>query len=249
MHLKGYIHSIETYGTVDGPGVRFVVFMQGCPLRCQYCHNPDTWFIKNGKEIDSEQLINQIKRVIPYMQFSGGGMTISGGEPTMQKDFVVELLKRSKEEGIHTALDTSGFIQLEDAKKILEYTDLVLLDIKHISKEKHKQITGVSNEPTLELAKYLHDNNIPFWIRYVLVPGLTDNPDDIKSLKAFIDTIPSVQKIEVLPYHTLGKYKWEKLGLEEPLVGIESPSEKQVKEVENILTKSLNEHRFTTINK
>ncbi|OEF99066.1 pyruvate formate-lyase 1-activating enzyme [Vulcanibacillus modesticaldus] len=233
--MKGKIHSVETCGTVDGPGIRFVVFMQGCPLRCQYCHNPDTWHLKDGKEIDVEELIIRIKKVRPYMKFSGGGVTISGGEATMQKKFVIELLKRCKEEGIHTAIDTSGFISLDDAKEILTYTDLVLLDIKHISAQKHKQLTGVTNELTLQLAKYLHHHKIPFWIRYVLVPGLTDDIEDLYALRAFINTIPSVEKIEVLPYHTMGKYKWLELGLEEPLKGVKPPTDKQIKLAEDIL--------------
>ncbi|MFX0558717.1 pyruvate formate-lyase-activating protein [Tepidibacillus infernus] len=233
--MKGYIHSVETCGTVDGPGIRFVVFMQGCPLRCQYCHNPDTWQLKDGKETEVEELMKDIRKYIPYMKFSNGGVTISGGEATMQKDFVIELLKRCKEEGIHTAIDTSGFVCLEDAKEILAYTDLVLLDIKHISAEKHLQITGVSNEWTLQLAKYLHEQKIPFWIRHVLVPGITDRIQDLQALRAFINTISSVEKVEVLPYHTMGKYKWEKLGLPEPLPGVKPPTEEQVKRAEQIL--------------
>lgn len=233
--MKGFIHSIESCGTVDGPGIRFVIFMQGCPLRCQYCHNPDTWKINEGKEIEIENLMKQIKKVAPYMQFSGGGVTLSGGEPTLQKEFVIELLKRCREEGIHTAIDTSGFVKLEDAKEILKYTDLVLLDIKHISVDKHKSITGVSNELTLQLAKYLDTEKIPFWIRYVLIPGLTDSQEDLIKLKEFIDTIPTVKKVEILPYHNLGEYKWKELGLDYPLVNTKPPTKEQIEEAENIL--------------
>jgi len=233
--MKGYIHSVETCGTVDGPGIRFIVFMQGCPLRCQYCHNPDTWKMSEGKEVEIDDLMEQIKRVYPFMKHSNGGVTISGGEATMQKDFVIELLKRCQQEGIHTAIDTSGFVTLDDAKEILSYTDLVLLDIKHINKEKHQQLTGVSNERTLELAKYLHQICKPFWIRHVLVPKITDKEEDLKALRQFLDTIPSVQKVEVLPYHTMGEYKWQELGLQYPLKGVKPPTEEEVQKAEAIL--------------
>lgn len=235
IQMRGFIHSTESCGTVDGPGIRFVIFMQGCQLRCKYCHNPDTWKLNEGKEVTIEYLMKQIKKVAPYMQFSGGGVTISGGEPTLQKEFVIELLKRCHEEGIHTAIDTSGFVKLEDAKEILKHTDLVLLDIKHISPEKHKEITGVSNTLTLELAKYLNDKKIPFWIRYVLVPGLTDDKTDLINLKEFIDTLPSVKKVEILPFHNMGKYKWEELGLKYSLKNTKTPTKEQIDEAENIL--------------
>lgn len=233
--MKGYIHSVETCGTVDGPGIRFVVFMQGCQLRCQYCHNPDTWKMADGQEVEIKELMNQIKRVVPFMKHSNGGVTISGGEATMQKDFVIALLKRCQQEGIHTAIDTSGFVALEDAKQILDYTDLVLLDIKHIDDQKHRQLTGVSNERTLQLAKYLHQTNKPFWVRYVLVPSVTDQVADLLALRQFLDTVPSVKKVEVLPYHKMGEYKWQELGLSYPLQGVETPTEEEITKAEELL--------------
>ncbi|WP_202710835.1 pyruvate formate-lyase-activating protein [Sporosalibacterium faouarense] len=236
MSIKGRIHSIETCGTVDGPGIRVVVFTQGCPLRCQYCHNPDTWKLEDGKEVSVDELMADIKKYKSYMNFSGGGITASGGEPLLQSDFIKELFKRCKEEGIHTALDTSGFVNLNTAKKVLEYTDLVLLDIKSFNSKLYKDLTGVSNEPTIQLAKYLSEANIPIWIRYVLVPNLTDKTEDIRDLARFLSTLKSIEKVELLPFHKMGEYKWEELGYEYKLKDTETPSNKTIENVKKIFS-------------
>ena len=210
--LLGRIHSLETLGTVDGPGIRFVVFMQGCPLKCKYCHNRDTWEINSGKTYTVDELIKKILRSKSYFEASSGGVTVSGGEPLLQVEFVTELFKRLKEKKIHTALDTAGSLPINDKiKELLKYTDLVLLDIKHIDKEKSIDLIGTSNKNNLNFAKYLSNNRIPMWIRQVLVPGYTDDKQDLLKLKEFISSLNSVKKIEILPYHNLGKFKWEKL--------------------------------------
>lgn len=237
--MKGFIHSFESFGTVDGPGIRFVVFMQGCPLRCQYCHNPDTWKI-GGEEYEPSQIVQRVLRYKNYFK-NGGGVTISGGEPLLQIDFLIELFTLFKQEGVHTALDTSGVcFSLEKQElfdKLLSVTDLVLLDIKHIDKEKHKKLTGKSNENVLAFARYLSEKNIPVWIRHVLVPTITDNDDDLQSLKGFIDELKNVEKVEVLPYHTLGKVKYENLGISYPLEGVCPPTKERIENAKTILTK------------
>ena len=210
--LIGRIHSVETLGTVDGPGIRFVVFMQGCPLKCKYCHNRDTWEINAGKTYTVDELIKKILRSKSYFEASGGGVTVSGGEPLLQVEFVTELFKKLKELNLHTALDTAGSLPINDKIKwLLKYTDLVLLDIKHIDEEKSINLVGTSNKNNLNFAKYLSNNRIPMWIRQVLVPGYTDNEKDLLKLKEFISNLNSVKKVEILPYHNLGKFKWEKL--------------------------------------
>ena len=180
--MKGRIHSIETCGTVDGPGIRYILFTQGCPLRCKYCHNPDTWKMSAGKEADTEVLIQDIVKYKSYMQFSGGGLTVSGGEPLLQPEFVKDLFMKCKDQGVHTCLDTSGFIAIDKAEPVLDYTDLVLLDIKSYNPEVFKDLTGVPLDPTLAFAKHLCQRNIPIWIRYVLGPNLTDNLEDIEQI-------------------------------------------------------------------
>ncbi|NLK21767.1 MAG: pyruvate formate lyase-activating protein [Epulopiscium sp.] len=234
MSVTGRIHSIETCGTVDGPGIRYVVFTQGCPLRCQYCHNPDTWDTTHGKKVDVDELIKDIEKYRSYMKFSGGGVTLTGGEPLMQPKFARELFLRCKEKDIHTALDTSGYIPLQHIKDVLEYTDLVLLDIKSFNSKVYKDLTGVSNEPTLELAKYLSDINKPMWIRYVLVPNLTDNPLHIEELASFLSTLNSIEKIEILPFHKMGEYKWEELGYPYHLKDTPTPSKKIIDRAKKI---------------
>ena len=186
--MLGRIHSTESFGTVDGPGIRFVIFMQGCTLKCKYCHNRDTWEVNSGNLVSIEELIKEIKNYKAYIDNSGGGVTVSGGEPLIQAEFVTELFKQLKQLGIHTALDTAGSLPLSNSiKELLKYTDLVLLDIKHINDEKSKQLTGFSNKNNLEFAKYLSNINIPVWIRQVLVPGYTDDEFDLQKLKEFID--------------------------------------------------------------
>lgn len=237
MELKlGRIHSIETFGTVDGPGIRFVVFMQGCPLKCLYCHNRDTWEVNAGNETNVDDLVSEIKRYIPYMKSSGGGVTVSGGEPLLQAKFVTTLFKKLKSSNIHTALDTAGSIPINsDIEELLQYADLVLLDIKHIDDEKSKILTGLSNKNNLDFAKYLDAHNIPVWIRQVLVPGYTDDEKDLLDLKNFISTLSNVEKVEFLPYHDLGKFKWKELGFEYALEATRTANSEDLERAKKIL--------------
>ncbi len=237
MELKlGRVHSIETFGTVDGPGIRFVVFMQGCPLKCLYCHNRDTWEVNAGNETNVDDLVSEIKRYIPYMKSSGGGVTVSGGEPLLQAKFVTTLFKKLKSSNIHTALDTAGSIPINsDIEELLQYADLVLLDIKHIDDEKSKILTGLSNKNNLDFAKYLDAHNIPVWIRQVLVPGYTDDEKDLLDLKNFISTLSNVEKVEFLPYHDLGKFKWKELGFEYALEATRTANSEDLERAKKIL--------------
>lgn len=238
--MEGNIHSFESFGTVDGPGIRYVVFMQGCPMRCKYCHNPDTWKFGAGKNYTAEAVFKEILKYKNYIK--NGGVTVSGGEPLMQPDFVAELFSLLKSEGIHTALDTSGVTfdkdnpqSVERHLNVLRYTDLVLLDIKHIDGERHKDLTGLSNENTLDFARFLSGNGKKMWIRHVLVPGITDNDEYLEKLKQFISGLKTVEKTEVLPYHTMGEVKYEKLGLLYPLKGVQQPSKERIENAKNIL--------------
>ncbi|MED4969050.1 pyruvate formate-lyase-activating protein [Parageobacillus toebii] len=239
--MKGFIHSIETCGTVDGPGLRYVIFTQGCLLRCQYCHNADTWEIGKGKEMTVEEIIDDVKTYLPFINASGGGITVSGGEPLLQIDFLIELFKACKKLGIHTAIDSSGGCYTAEASfqqklnELLSYTDLILLDLKHIDEKKHRKLTGKTNQHILQFARFLSEKNVPVWIRHVLVPTITDDPNDLRSLAAFIRTLNNVEKIEILPYHKLGVYKWKALGLKYPLEGIEPPSEESMEMAQRIL--------------
>ncbi len=234
--MKGYVHSIETFGLVDGPGVRFVVFLSGCAMRCKFCHNPDSWHLK-GTETLAEDLLKKALRYKNYWK-NGGGITVSGGEPMLQAEFVTELFTLAKAEGIHTTLDTAGQpwnIEDEKYKKLLDVTDLVLLDIKEIDDEAHIQLTGVTNKNIIEFAHYLSDIKKPTWIRHVLVPKLTDSEESLKKTKELVDSLKSVEKIEILPYHSLGKSKWEKLGIDYPLKDTPAPTDEEVKLAESIL--------------
>ncbi len=234
--ITGYVHSIETFGTVDGPGIRFVVFVQGCPLKCMYCHNRDTWDIKTGNLTKISDLVAEIKRYIPYMKSSGGGVTVSGGEPLLQPKFVLNLFKELKKLNIHTALDTAGSLAInDDIAELLKYTDLVLLDIKHIDDEQAKSLTGISNKNNLEFARYLSNNHIPVWIRQVIIPGYTDDEQDLLKLKDFISTLSNVEKVELLPYHDLGKFKWNELGLEYKLADTRTADNKDIERAQKIL--------------
>jgi len=234
--MVGRIHSFESFGTVDGPGIRFIIFMQGCPLRCKYCHNRDTWEFYGGTEYTVEEIIPMIKKVKPYIDSSSGGITISGGEPLAQAKFVCELFKKLKELGIHTCIDTAGSYPInQDIKELLKYTDLVLLDIKHINNEKAIDLTGMSNENNLNFAKYLSNIGIPVWIRQVLVPGYTDDKFDLLKEKEFIKSLNNVENIEILPYHDLGKFKWSDLGEQYPLKGVRIPDENDVNKAKEIL--------------
>lgn len=234
----GYIHSFESLGTVDGPGIRFVVFMQGCPMRCKYCHNPDTWTPKCGTRYTAEEVALRALRYKSYIK--NGGVTVTGGEPLMQIEFVTGLFKILKSNGIHTALDTSGVLFNKNNTKaiddLLSYTDLVLLDIKHIDDEEHKKLTAHSNKNILEFAKYLSDIGKDIWIRHVLVDGITDNDEYLYKLKSFIDGLKTVKKVEVLPYHNMGEVKYEKLGLDYPLKGVQPPQKARVQNAVCILT-------------
>ena len=238
--MVGYVHSTESFGTVDGPGIRFVFFFQGCKLRCKYCHNPDTWTLNAGQTMTVDEAVKEVLKYKHYI--STGGVTFSGGEPLLQLDFVMELSKRLKENGIHVAVDTSGATfdytdasLVEKYRELLSYVDLFLLDIKHIESDKHKQITGVGNENTLAFAKFLSDNEKSVWIRYVLCPTLSDEENDVIKLKNFINTLNKVDKIEILPYHSLGEIKYDKLGLPYSLKGIKPPLKEQVERAKEIL--------------
>ncbi len=234
--MNGRIHSTETFGTVDGPGIRFVVFMQGCTLKCKYCHNRDTWNVKTGTSTTVSELVKQILKYKSYIENSNGGVTVSGGEPLLQAEFVTELFKELKNKNIHTALDTSGSIPLSDEiKELLKYTDLVLLDIKHIDPEKCVNLTGFTNKNTLEFAKYLSNINLPVWIRQVLIPGYTDDKFDLIKLKNFLSNLNNVEKIELLPYHELGKFKWKELGENYELEGVPVPTQMDIDRAKFIL--------------
>lgn len=238
--MIGHIHSFESFGTVDGPGIRFVIFLQGCPLRCQYCHNPDTWGA--GGEEHSAQSV--AARALRYKNYFGGkgGVTVTGGEPLLQIDFIIELFQILKAQGVHTCVDTSGVTfhkddaaNVEKHKRLAEVTDLFLLDIKHIDEEKCKVLTGKSNENTLAFAKFLSDNGKKMWIRQVLVPNITDDEADLQRTRAFIDSLQTVEKVEVLPYHTMGVVKYEKLGLQYPLANVQAPTKERVMHARRIL--------------
>ncbi len=234
--MIGKIHSVESFGTVDGPGIRFVIFMQGCTLKCKYCHNRDTWDSHSGTETSVQELVKQILNYKTYIDNSGGGVTVSGGEPLLQAEFVTELFKELKSLGIHTALDTAGSIPISSQiKDLLKYTDLVLLDIKHIDNEKCINLTGFSNKNNLEFAKYLSNLKIPVWIRQVLIPGYTDDKFDLQKLKKFIDTLENVDKIELLPYHDLGKFKWKEIGEKYELENVLPPNKEDIDKAKNIL--------------
>ncbi len=230
------VHSIETFGTVDGPGIRFVIFLQGCPLHCLYCHNRDTWDINLGNSTSISELLNEIKRYVPYFKSSNGGVTISGGEPLLQSESIIPLFEKLNNLGIHTCIDTAGSIPINDnIKNLLKLTDLVLLDIKHIDDEKSKILVGASNKNNLEFAKYLSNNNIPVWIRQVIIPGYTDDEMDLLKLKDFIASLSNVEKVELLPYHDLGKFKWEQLGFEYKLKNIRVATYEDIDRAKKIL--------------
>ena len=243
--IYGNIHSVETCGTVDGPGIRYIVFTQGCLLRCQYCHNADTWKIGDGKQVTPEEIVEDVVKYKAFMDASGGGITVSGGEPLLQMPFVTELFKLCKENGIHTTIDTSGgcFANkpefLEELDELLKYTDLILLDIKHIDSKRHVKLTGKPNEHILEFARYLSDKKVPVWIRHVLVPTINDQDEYLEQLGDFIGTLENVEKVEILPYHQLGVYKWEALGYKYPLSEISSPSDESVEHAYKMLTRNL----------
>lgn len=238
--MNGKIHSLESFGSVDGPGVRFVIFMAGCHMRCQFCHNPDTWDMAAGQEYDAQTLLDKALRYKSYWG-KDGGITVSGGEPLLQIDFLIELFQKAKAQGVHTVIDTSGnpFTRQEPFfgkfQTLMQYTDLLLLDIKQIDAAEHKKLTGQPNDNILDLARYLSETGKPVWIRHVLVPGGSDNDEYLCRLRDFLKTLNNVERVEVLPYHTMGIYKWENLGMEYPLKGVEPPSEERIMHAKKIL--------------
>ena len=247
MTIKGNIHSIETCGTVDGPGIRFVVFMQGCPLRCQYCHNPDTWNTNLNKEMTVEELMQKYDGVKEFVQ--SGGITVTGGEPLLQIDFITELFKVAKSKKIHTALDTSGITfnpaNTKKIEELLKYTDLVLLDIKHINDTEHKKLTGSSNKNILAFAQYLSDKQIPVWIRHVVVKGITLNPEYLSKLGAFLATLNNISALDVLPYHNMAIPKYEALGINYPLKKILPTTKEEAIKARDIIIKEYKRNKKT----
>ena len=240
--MYGFIHSTESFGTVDGPGVRFVIFLQGCPMRCKYCHNPDTWKMNSGSVRTARSLIQEYQRNAPF--YTKGGITVTGGEALMQIDFLLELFALAREQGIHTCLDTSGITYHpgqsnynDKLDKLMELTDLVMLDIKHIDPSGHKDLTGHDNSGILDFARYLAEKNVPVWIRHVVVPGITDDPGQLSRLGAFIGTLPNVKALDVLPYHIMGVRKYKELDIPYPLEGVPPATQQQAKEAkQTILT-------------
>lgn len=235
--MKARIHSLESFGTVDGPGLRFVVFMQGCPLRCLYCHNPDTWDTQSPAKIEMtpDELLEE---VLKYKSFiAKGGITITGGEPLLQADFLSEFLQICKKENIHTAIDTSGFVFNPKVEEVLRYTDLVLLDIKTINPQIHKSLTGVKIDRSLQFLAYLEEQRIDTWIRHVVVPGITDKKEDLEQLAEFLKTFTVIKEIDLLPYHTMGVNKYEQLGLEYPLKDVPALSAETLDKLKLIFKK------------
>ena len=246
--IKGYIHSKESFGTVDGPGVRYVLFMQGCPMRCLYCHNPDTWETGVGEEISADEVICEIEKNRPF--YKGGGITVTGGEPLMQLDFITELFRLARERGIHTCIDTSGVTYNENSAayikkldELIKYTDLVMLDIKHIDTDAHKRLTGRPNENILAFARYLEKKEIPLWVRHVVVEGYTDNEADLFALGRFIGTLKNLKALDVLPYHSLGEAKYVSLGLDYALSGMPSLSKEAAAKAKAHILKGIREAR------
>ena len=238
--MKGYIHQLESFGSVDGPGVRFIIFFAGCPLRCKYCHNPDTWDMMKGKQYTADELLDE---AITCREYWGtkGGITVSGGEPLAQIDFLLELFIKAKERGINTCIDTAGgpFTRegewFEKFKQLMNVTDVLLMDIKHINEEEHIKLTGHTGKNIIEMFRYLDEINKPVWIRHVLVPGITDNDEYLIQTRDFIRTLGNVQRVEVLPYHGLGAMKYKDLGIDYVLKDTNSPTAERVKNAREIL--------------
>ena len=238
--MNGFVHSTESFGTVDGPGVRFVVFLQGCPMRCQYCHNPDTWKMNSGSVRSAQSLLKEYERNAAF--YSKGGITVTGGEALMQIDFLLELFTLAKEKGIHTCLDTSGITYRPGASSynekldaLMAVTDLVMLDIKHIDPAGHKALTGHDNAGILAFARYLDRKQIPVWIRHVVVPGITDDPRLLLRLGRFLGTLSNVKALDVLPYHIMGVVKYQELGIPYPLEGVNPATQKQAMDAKKVI--------------
>ena len=241
---KGFVHSVESFGSVDGPGIRFLIFLQGCPMRCQFCHNPDSWKTGIGEERTADELLDQAERFRAYWG-DNGGITGSGGEALLQIDFLLELFEKAKQRGIGTCLDTSAQLFtrkspfFEKFERLMELTDTVLLDIKHIDDEEHRKLTRHSNANILDCARYLSEIDKPVWIRHVLIPGITDKDEYLVRLRDFLSTLHNIERIEVLPYHTLGVYKYEKLGIDYPLKDVQPPAAERVANANDILQQAL----------
>ncbi len=238
--MQGYIHSLESFGTVDGPGVRYVVFFQGCPMRCQYCHNPDTWNMQNGTMMDSTEIIEKLERNRSF--YRTGGITATGGEPLLQLDFLIELFTKAKAKNIHTCLDTSGIVYnkkeselVTKFEQLFAVTDLVMLDIKHMETAAHRELTGQDNQPVFDFAEALASAAVPLWIRHVIVPGITDDEAELQALGHYMKTLGNIEHLEVLPYHTMGKVKYESLGIEYPLGDTPQLTKEEAEEAKTII--------------
>lgn len=247
--MSGRIHSLESFGTVDGPGTRFVVFVQGCPMRCAYCHNPDTWAMTGGKIMEASEIMEQYERNKAFYK-NGGGLTVTGGEPLMQVDFLIELFTLAKEKGIHTCIDTSGIAYKPDNKafiekldKLMPLTDLVMLDIKHIDPEKHKELTSQPNDGILAFAAYLNEKHVDMWIRHVVVPGITDDDKYLFDLGYFIGQFSNLKALDVLPYHDMAKPKYEKLGMDYKLKDVPPMDKKLVIEKKKVILDGIKKRR------
>ena len=240
--MNGFVHSTESFGTVDGPGVRFVIFLQGCPMRCKYCHNPDTWKMNSGSLRSPQSLLKEYERNAAF--YAKGGITVTGGEALMQIDFLLELFTLAKQRNIHTCLDTSGITYHpgesgynKKLDALMDVTDLVMLDIKHIDPEGHRDLTGHDNAGILAFAKYLEEKNVPVWIRHVVVPGITDEPDLLERLGRFLGTLSNVKALDVLPYHIMGTTKYKELDIPYPLEGVPPATQKQAIEAKKQILK------------
>ena len=245
---KGRIHSLESMGTVDGPGLRFVVFLQGCPMRCAYCHNPDTWSVTAGTLMDPEDIIKQVEQNRGF--YKNGGITVTGGEPLLQVDFLIDLFTLAKEHDIHTCIDTSGITYrpgntayIEKLDKLMALTDLVMLDIKHIDPEKHKELTQQPNDGILAFVQYLSDKEIPMWIRHVVVPGITDDPKYLYQLGQFIAPFRNLKVLDILPYHTMGTVKYEKLEMDYKLKDVPAMEKSKAIELKKIVIDGVRDKR------
>ena len=246
--IQGRIHSVESFGSADGPGVRFLIFLKGCNLRCRYCHNPDTWSPESNDLRTADELLDQAERYRPYWG-KDGGITVSGGEPLLQIDFLIDLFRKAKQRNISTCIDTAGqpFSRTEPFfskfEELMEYTDLLLVDIKHIDPHQHRLLTGKSNENILDMLKYLDEIHQPVWIRHVLVPGITDDDTWLHQTRAFLSSLHNIERIDVLPYHTLGIHKYEALGIPYSLAGVNPPSAERIENARRILN---GEQAFST---
>lgn len=235
--MKGYIHSYETCGAVDGPGIRFIVFTQGCPLRCKYCHNPDTWAPDKGQETTSEDLIEKIQRYKVFMKNTGGGLTVSGGEPLMQAEFVADLFEKARSQNLHTALDTSGAASAERTESVLEHTDLMLLDVKSTDPDMYKNLTGGTIDFLYQSLELAQKHGVEVWLRLVVVPGFTDKLAEIEKINLLQKKYSVISKVELLPFHKMGEYKWAELGLNYELEETNEPDSSTMAKLQDALNK------------